>query len=267
MAGGIQHEVDFGSWYHIMRHWPFMRLLPVVAFLVSIPSAAPQSSVLPAKESFQYSVEWRLITAGRARVDWTPLPRAGWDVKLHLESAGFVSKLFKVEDDYSASLNQGLCAQSSQLTTHEGTRQRETRITFDGEAKRASYLERDRLKNSVLLSQETPIPPCVHDVIGGLFYMRTLNLEPGQTVEIPVSDGKKAVMAKVEAQAREDVKTPAGLFKTIRYEIYLFNGVLYKRSAHLNIWMTDDRRKLPVQLRVRMQIAIGTITLQLDKHE
>jgi Protein of unknown function (DUF3108) len=244
-----------------------MRLLPAVALLVCIPPATPQSSILQSKESFLYSIEWRLITAGRARIDWSALPRSGWDVKLHVESAGLVSKLFKVEDDYNATLNQALCAQSSHLTAHEGNRQRETRISFDPEARRATYLERDRLKNTVLLAQETAIPPCVHDVIGGLFFLRTLNLEPGQSVEVPVSDGKKAVMARVEAQQREEIKAPAGTFKTIRYELFLFNGVLYKRSARLNIWLSDDRRKLPVQVRVRMQIAIGTITLQLEKHE
>jgi hypothetical protein len=47
----------------------------------------------------------------------------------------------------------------------------------------------------------------------------------------------------------------------------LFDNVLYRRSAHLNIWLTDDRRKLPVQIRVRLQFAIGSITLQLEKHE
>jgi hypothetical protein len=94
-----------------------------------------------------------------------------------------------------------------------------------------------------------------------------LNLEPGQSVNIPVSDGKKSVSAKVEAQAREDVKTPEGVFHTIRYEVYLFNDVLYHRPAHLNIWITDDRRRLPVQIRVRMTITIGTILLQLEKHE
>ena len=75
------------------------------------------------------------------------------------------------------------------------------------------------------------------------------------------------MQAKVEAQAREDVKTPEGLFHTIRYEVYLFNDVLYHRAAHLNIWLSDDRRRLPVQIRVRMTITIGTIILQLEKHE
>lgn len=246
-----------------------MPLKPLLVLLVCAPLACPQINSLPPKETLYYTIDWRLFTAGKAKLEFTasaaPKPEA--QISLHLESAGFVSKLFKVEDDYNSTLNAALCAQTSSMTAHEGNRQRETRITFDGESKKATYLERDRVRNSVLLQQETDIPPCVHDMAGGLFFIRTLNLEPGQTAQVPVSDGKKSVMAKVEAQQREDVKTPEGTFKTIRYEIYLFNGVLYKRPAHLNVWLTDDRRKLPVQIRVRMQFTIGTINLLLEKHE
>ena len=245
----------------------FKLLLPP---LVCATLAFSQSNTLPAKETLYYSIDWRLFTAGKAKVELTttPQPRPGYQVNLRLESTGIVSKLFKVEDDYSANLNSAYCAQSLQMTTREGSRMRETKITFDDEAKKASYLERDRTRNNaIVLSQETDIPACVHDVIGGLFFIRTLNLEPGQSTQIPVSDGKKSVMAKVEAQAREDVKTPAGTFKTIRYEVYLFDGVLYKRSAHVNVWVSDDRRKLPVQIRVRMTFTIGTINFQLEKHE
>ena len=237
--------------------------------LVCAPLVISQSNNLLSKETLYYNIEWRLITAGKARVEWLPAPqpRAPSHINLHLESVGLVSKLFKVEDDFSALLNPGFCAQSLQMTTHEGSRQRETRITFDADRKKATYLERDRVKNSVLLSQEIDISPCVHDVVGGLYYLRSLTLEPNQSVEIPVSDGKKSAMVKVEAQQREDVKTPEGTFKTIRYEIYLFNNVIYRRSAHLTVWLTDDRRKLPVQIRVRLQFTIGTINLLLEKHE
>jgi hypothetical protein len=236
--------------------------------LVCAPLAIPQSNNLPSKETLYYNIEWRLFSAGKAKVELAqPQPRSPWQVNFHLESTGVVSKLFKVEDDYSATLSPTLCTQSLQMTTHEGSRQRETRIAFDAETKKASYLERDRLKNSVILSQDIDVPPCVHDVIGGLYFLRTLNLEPGQSTEIPVSDGKKSAMVKVEAQQREDVKTPEGTFKAIRYEVFLFNNVIYRRSAHLNVWLTDDRRKLPVQIRVRLQFTIGTITLQLEKHD
>ena len=239
-----------------------MRLTPLLVLLVCTPPATSQSTATPARETLEYHVEWRLITAGKARVELTP-----GSARFHLESVGLVYKLFKVEDDYTVTLNSGLCAESVQLTTHEGNRQRETRIHYDAAARRASYLERDIVKNSTLLAKEIEIPTCVHDVIGGLFYLRTLNLEPGQSTQVAVSDGKKSVAARVEAQQREDVKTPEGVFKTVRYEIYLFNGVLYQRSAHLNIWLTDDRRRLPVQIRVRMPFTIGTITLTLEKHE
>jgi len=63
------------------------------------------------------------------------------------------------------------------------------------------------------------------------------------------------------------VKTPAGTYKTVRYEAYLFNDVIYRRSGRLYIWLTDDRRRLPVQVQVRLHLAIGTITLQLEKEE
>ena len=107
----------------------------------------------------------------------------------------------------------------------------------------------------------------MHDVFGGLYLLRTLHLEPGQSRQMPVSDGKKCVMAKIEAQARETVKTPSGTYKTIRYEAFLFNDVLYRRPAHLYVWLSDDARQLPVQIRVKMQFTIGTITLQLEKEE
>jgi hypothetical protein len=231
-----------------------------------VPLAMAQNAALPAHEKFTYSIEWRLITAGRLHLERLQAGAAS-QINFRMESAGLVSKLFKVADDYSANFNRDGCVESTTLVSEEGSRRRDTRIIFDTARHKASYVERDRNKNITLQSHEIDTQPCVRDVAGALFYLRTLNMEPGQSLNVAVSDGKKSVVAKVEAQRREDVKTPEGVFHTIRYEAYLFDGVLYKRPAHLNIWLSDDRRKLPVQIRVRMQFAIGTISLQLEKHE
>ena len=75
------------------------------------------------------------------------------------------------------------------------------------------------------------------------------------------------MQARVESQRREDVKTELGTFHAIRYEVFLFDNVLYKRSGHLHIWLTDDDRRLLVQLQVRLQFTIGTITFRLTKEE
>lgn len=221
------------------------------------------------KEVLDYSVEWRLIAAGDAKFTWTSLsnaPMGASEVRLHLESKGLVSRLFRVDDDYTVMLGQNFCAQNTFLVAHEGSRNRETRVTYDAQRKQADYLEKDLTKNTTATHQ-VEIPACVHDVLGALMVLRTLRLEPGKTAQIPVSDGKKFVQVKVEAQRREQLKTALGTVNTIRYEAFLFDNVLYKRSGHLHIWMTDDERRLPVELQVRLQFTIGTITLRLEKEE
>lgn len=237
---------------------------PLIAAAQTGISAAPGLAP-PPHESLEYSVEWRLITAGKALLTWAGAGTNGaGEVKLHLESAGLVSRLFLVDDDYSASLNAGYCAQSTLIQAREGSRHKETRITYDAAAHKANYLEKDLVKNSTV-AQEVEIPGCVHDLIGGLMALRYLQLEPGKTAQLPVTDGKKFVMAKVESQRREALKTSYGMVNTVLYEIYVFDNILFRRSGHLHIWITDDDRRLPIQLQVRLQFTIGTITFRLNK--
>lgn len=230
---------------------------------------AQTAAGLTTNGALDYRVEWRLIDAGIAKLKWTADSQPshpGAQINLHLESSGLVSKLYKVYDDYMAELGRDYCVQNTHTVAHEGSRQRDTVVHFDSGAKKASYLERD-LSSHAMLSLETDIPACVHDVIGGLLFLRTQNLEPGHSLEVPVSDGKKAISAKVEVLDREQIKVPAGTFKTIRCEAFLFNGELYRRPGHLYVWLTDDARKLPVRIQVRLHFTIGTITLQLEKEE
>jgi hypothetical protein len=232
------------------------------------PAAVSNPGVLPAKETLDYNVEWRLVTAGHAHLDWyatTPKLHMGYEAKLHLESAGLVSRLYKVSDLYTVEMTPTLCAESTVFTSHEGSRNRETRVNFDPGARKAHYVERDTDKNTIRSQRETPIPGCVYDVLGGLAAIRAIQLEPGHSTEFHMSDGKKSASVKIEAEKREDVKTDAGTFKTVRYQAYLFNDVIFHRNAHLYIWLSDDARKLPVQIQIRLQIAIGTITFKLEK--
>ncbi len=231
--------------------------------------STPGSDIIPSNEVLQYGIEWRLVPAGTAKLTWTALPRpatSAGEVRLHMESAGLVSRLFRVDDDYTAAEGQNLCAQNSFLIAHEGSRNRETRVNYNAQTRKADYLEKDLNKNTTT-THEVDIPACVHDVVGGLMVLRTLSLEPGNTAQIPVSDGKKFVQVKVESQRREEIRTEMGMRKTIRYEVFLFDNVLFKRSGHLHIWLTDDNLRLPVQLQIRMTFTIGTITLKLLKEE
>ena len=239
--------------------------LALVILVLSADSAAPVAEYNPhAKQTLHYGVEWRLIRAGNARVTRTPTP-AGYEIDLHLESAGMVSKLYRVNDDYKAVLSDGLCAQSVFMKSEEGKRRRETKIDFaDGKSR---YGERDLVKNNVVLTKELAVPPCVHEYLGGMMKLRGMRLDPGQSAQVPLTDGKKFANVKVEAQERESVRIGTQTYNTIRYEIFLFNDVIINRKAKMQLWITDDVRRLPVQLRVRLNVLVGTINLQLEKVE
>jgi hypothetical protein len=242
----------------------FRSILALGVCLCSAPDGNPQVPDAGSHETLDYAIEWRLIPAGTAKFSWTGTTATS-QVTLKLDSGGLVSRLFKVDDTYTATLAENLCARSSTLIAHEGPRDRDTRVTYDVAAHRATALERDLDKNTSA-SHEVEIPGCVYDVVTALMVLRRMPaMEPGKSTTVPISDGKKFVQAKVEAQRREEVRTKLGTMKTVRYEAFLFDNILFRRSGHLHIWLTDDDKRLPVQLQVKMNVAIGTITLRLEK--
>jgi len=237
----------------------------ILALLIArIPAADAQTSVpasIPAlrTESLTYNVEWRLINAGTAVVE-----RTNTQMTMRLLSAGLVSKLYKVDDTYKLT-HDGGCAKSVYMLAHEGRRRRETNITFH--RTRADYLERDLIKNTVVRQDSIEIPNCVYDVVGALHALRGMRIDLGKSIDVGITDGKKFAAVRVESQEREDVKLKGKQYKTIRYEAFLFNNVIYSRKARMFIWLTEDARRVPVKLEVRMSFPIGTITLTLDKEE
>jgi len=238
--------------------------LGLLAVTSSISQTGP--APFPAHETLSYGIEWRLIYAGNARLSLDQ-KMGGWESKLHIESAGLVSKLYKLDDSDQVELNDQFCTTATSLDAFERSRHRETKVTYDIARGKASYVERDLLKNAVSKTAETDIPACVNDIIGAIYKLRTMKLEPGQNVQLPLSDGKKSVTARVEVQQREQLKTKAGTFNTIRCEAFVFNGVLFARKAELMVWLTDDARRIPVQIRARLNFPVGSITLSLEKEE
>ena len=134
--------------------------------------------------------------------------------------------------------------------------------------RKAFYLEKDLNKNADDDSMTWRFRPCVHDVLGGLAGVAHASPRAGKTAQIPISDGKKFVQVKVDSQRREELQDADGARRRrSATKCFVFDNVLYKRSGHLHIWLTDDAERLPVQLQVRLQFTIGTITLKLEKEE
>ncbi len=212
-------------------------------------------------QTLHYTGEWRFLDAGRVQ---THLGAAG--ARMELQTAGLADRLYPVRDSYSVTYDRMVCASAWIEDSRQGSSHREIEVTYG--VGKALRIERDLLKNRERVGGgEVEIPACVHDILGALEKLRRTVLPPGGLLTIPMSDGRKIEVVDIRAQEKETVRTPAGVFTTVRHEAMLFNGVLFRRKARLFIWLTDDARRLPVQIRIQMPFYLGSVTLQLEREE
>ncbi len=214
-------------------------------------------------EVLHYSAEWRFVRAGDIEV----YNLSGRTTVMKLFSSGLVSRLFHVEDSYTLTRDEQGCNKSLIFKLQEGRRNREIHANFDKQHRKATFVEKDVTRDVVTTQKESDIPGCVYDLTGALSQLRQTFPRPGSSWTIPISDGKKTANIRVEAQEKEVIRTPLGQFPSTRYEAFVFGGAFYGRKGRLFVWMTDDERHLPIQLRIQLPFYVGTITLQLEKIE
>lgn len=218
----------------------------------------------PPNQTLVFQAEWRLWSAGTARITLEQASPTEQRINATAESAGFVSALYPVHDRFQSVFDRRtFCSIAMNKHTEEGFRKRDTLINFNY-ARKVSVLDETNLKNSQVKHQENDIPGCVTDVISGIFYVASLPLTPGSIYTFPLNDGGKTLDVTANVEAREQVKVPAGTFNTIRVAPQASSGVL-KERGRVWIWYTDDARHLPVQMRARM--LWGTLTFKLTSLE
>jgi hypothetical protein len=241
-------------------------LLPVNTAVIAAPSIAkPRADYhFPTGQTFVYSAVWRIFNAGIATLR---VESAGPQDRV-LGTADTVSAaalLYRVQDHYESAFDPAtFCSTSTSRETEEGLRRVNTKITFDY-AQHKSVFEQKNIKKSETKNQEHAIPSCVTDVLSGIFYTASLPLQPGSAYSFPLSDGGETLTVNVRAEAREQIKTPAGTFNTIRVQPEAASGLL-KDKGKVWIWYSDDAARIPVQARAHMYWGILTFTLQrIDK--
>lgn len=241
---------------------------PPVIPLSDKPSSPLSTLPFEVGEKLSYDVYWKIFDAGTATM---VLADRVWyqneemyKVNAVVRSAGIVSSLFKVVDVFESFFHtKELCSYRILKDLQEGRRHRSTVVTFDRRSLTALMEDKDLTKpESGIKRVESSIPGCVQDVISALYVIRTKNLKVGESVHFPISDGGRTYDVIVEIQALEEIRTPVGSFQTLRLEPRVFDG-LFKSRGRLFVWVTNDRVKMPVQLKARMNI--GTITAALSQ--
>jgi hypothetical protein len=239
-------------------------LVPIAAGSQQLsPLPAPQQQYLPQHQTLSYGVDWRVFPAGTAtfHIDSDGSTQR---VQANGDSIGAVSLLFKVVDRFQSSFDRRTgCSQTFAKQLQEGRRQIVSTLQFQYGA-RKQVLDEKNLVKGTSRHLESPIPECVSDLMSAIFIAGAQPLQVGQNFALPIADAMRVLAVTFKPEAREEIKTPAGTFQTIRVEPTADAGVV-KNRGNIWIWYTDDARHMPVQIRARL--FWGTITFHLQSVE
>ncbi len=233
---------------------------PLIQKPIPVLQPVPGSFLYPQSETLSFTVDWRVFTAGTAVFH---LERVGDIEKITAtaDSVGAVNMLFPVVDGFQSGFNTRTgCSTGFNKQIQEGRRKIASELSFDYEHGKQTQNERNLVKGTAT-HKDANIPACVTDSLGAMFYTQSQPMEVGQTVSFPLADSMRTVTVGMKVESREEIKTPAGTFQTVKVQATADEGIV-KNRGHIWIWYTDDARHLPVQIQARL--LWGTITFHLQ---
>jgi len=219
--------------------------------------------VFPLKETLSFDVDWRVFTGGTAVFH---LEQQGSEQKITAtaDTLGAVNLLFRVVDRFQSGFDtKSGCSTGFSKQLQEGLRKVNSDLTFNYATGKQTQYEKNMVKGTSK-TLTASIPACVTDSLSAIFYAASQPLVVGQYVRFPLADSMRTVTVVMKVEGKEEIKTPAGTFQTIRVEPTAEEGIV-KNRGNIWIWYTDDARHIPVQIRARL--FFGTITFHLKSIE
>lgn len=148
-------------------------------------------------------------------------------------------------------------------------RVRNSEALFDYDRNRVTYTETDPKEPTRPPRKiASELPGATHDVISGIYNLRTLPLAVGKAFELTISDSGLVYQIPVKVTGRERQKTAIGRVWCYRIEADVFGpGRLIEREGSMLIWITEDDKKIPVRATVntsfgKVDIKIKSVSIQ-----
>ncbi|MCC7430628.1 DUF3108 domain-containing protein, partial [bacterium] len=117
-------------------------------------------------------------------------------------------------------------------------------------------------KDTVLTSAKP-----IFDPLSAFFFVRNQNFAVGDTIKLNYVNNNKLYKMAVIVHAEEEIKVRAGKFSCYKIEpVSAVAGAgLFKAQGKLLIWITKDKRKIPVLIQGKA--IVGSISVELTDFE
>ncbi len=218
----------------------------------------------PVGERMEYSVTWEGIRlgSGSLTVEAIDTLQARAAYRVALEMAGG-PPFYRVEDRIvSWIVPSPFASLQFAQKQKEGNYRRDRKIILDVES--LTYSRYDLKGEEYVRSvdeADVPIPPGALDEISYLYMVRLLPLEVGQRYEFDRYFKEDGNPATVEVLRREEIRVPAGRFKTIVLRPEIATDGMFGEGGEAEVYLTDDELRIPVRLKTSLIVGSGNMYL------
>jgi len=223
------------------------------------PAATQERSVqLTVGEKFAYDVRFGAVKVGTARMAVlgrdTVRARDTWHVRFSLSGGTF---FYQVDDAYESWMDVATL-NALRFVQNQDQGGRERLRTFEIFPERRVYREVHK-QNRELPSVADPL-----DDGSFLYFIRTVPLEVGRTYRFDRYFKPDRNPVVIRVLRRERVQVPAGIFSTIVIQPVIKTSGIFAEGGQAELWLTDDAKRMMVQLKSRM--SIGSLNLFLRSY-
>jgi len=212
------------------------------------------------------------VTIGDMTLDVVNITNDGTvQLKADARSRGTMLKLFRysfLQEIEAVANARDLRSISTKKHDVQKQKVRDSVATFDYPDRTVTWVEtnpNEPMRPPRTIASELDGP--TYDIVSALYYIRTLPLSVGYSTTFDVSDSGLVYRIPLRVAARERQKTIFGDVWCYRVEPLVFGlGRFFEQEGKMEIWITDDARRVPVRARVNAEVGKAEIRLKSTKN-
>lgn len=225
-------------------------------------NSAISNSLMPG-EKLTYALSWENIPAGELQLEIKPVARIDNTQVFHfvmtVQTNSMTDLFCKIRDRFDAYADLQMTRSIFFKKGQTGDRKRQEIITFDWKNNIAHYSDSGAIKPPLQLR------PGSFDPLSAFYFTRIHISEQTPKIERFVTDGKDTFISRATFIRRESITLSNGR----TYDTLCFRPELMpidvltpnNNNPQLNIWVTADKRRLPIQIigKVKVGSFIGEL--------
>lgn len=256
--------------------------LTLLWFLGSFCHAAPWKAEIQPKSpgsfpplaptSLEYRVSWKgMLDAGSVHIDFSPKAHkksSSYVVRSHSRSLGPASSLFPYESSFWSEINPTkLTAQRFFATEKDRRESTESKSIFSPTKTSFSAISRNLKKTTLKTRSHTFSFSPVHDLFSAMLFVRSQKLQLGDRITLVAQPFASPYLIRIHVADHAFHRNEPAIhlrismskinLKTLQLEPYK------KLNREASLWLSNDKHRIPLELRA--SVFIGDIRATLTK--